>query len=295
MSATPSSRENAERAILVTGASTGIGAACALGLDRLGMRVFAGVRRAADGAALQREASPRLTAVAIDVTDAGSIAGAARTITAVMGDAGLAGLVNNAGIAVPGPLEFLPLADLRRQLEINVVGQIAVTQAMLPLLRAARGRIVNMGSIGGRMATPFVGAYAASKFALEALTDALRVELRPWRIGVSIIEPGAIATPIWQKSAREGERLRAAMPPEATRLYGQALEALRRGAARSERDAIPPDAVVAAVVHALTAPRPRTRYVIGRRAKVQAAIARWVPDRARDRLLTRVLRLPDNA
>jgi len=295
VSATPSSRENAERAILVTGASTGIGAACALGLDRLGMRVFAGVRRAADGAALQREASPRLTAVAIDVTDAGSIAGAARTITAVMGDAGLAGLVNNAGIAVPGPLEFLPLADLRRQLEINVVGQIAVTQAMLPLLRAARGRIVNMGSIGGRMATPFVGAYAASKFALEALTDALRVELRPWRIGVSIIEPGAIATPIWQKSAREGERLRAAMPPEATRLYGQALEALRRGAARSERDAIPPDAVVAAVVHALTAPRPRTRYVIGRRAKVQAAIARWVPDRARDRLLTRVLRLPDNA
>ena len=295
MSATPSSRENAERAILVTGASTGIGAACALGLDRLGMRVFAGVRRAADGAALQREASPRLTAVAIDVTDTGSIAGAARTITAVMGDAGLAGLVNNAGIAVPGPLEFLPLADLRRQLEINVVGQIAVTQAMLPLLRAARGRIVNMGSIGGRMATPFVGAYAASKFALEALTDALRVELRPWRIGVSIIEPGAIATPIWQKSAREGERLRAAMPPEATRLYGQALEALRRGAARSERDAIPPDAVVAAVVHALTAPRPRTRYVIGGRAKVQAAIARWVPDRARDRLLTRVLRLPDNA
>lgn len=295
MSATPSIRESAERAVLVTGASTGIGAACALGLDRLGMRVFAGVRRAADGAALQREASPRLTAVAIDVTDAGSIAGAARTITAVMGDAGLAGLVNNAGIAVPGPLEFLPLADLRRQLEINVVGQIAVTQAMLPLLRAARGRIVNMGSIGGRMATPFVGAYAASKFALEALTDALRVELRPWRIGVSIIEPGAIATPIWQKSAREGERLRAAMPPEAMRLYAQALEALRKGAARSERDAIPPDAVVAAVLHALTAPRPRTRYVIGRRAKVQAAVARWLPDRARDRLLTRVLRLPDKA
>ena len=233
MSATPSSRESAAGAVLVTGASTGIGAACALGLDRLGMRVFAGVRRATDGAALQRQASPLLTAVAIDVTDVNSIAGAARTITAVMGDAGLAGLVNNAGIVVPGPLEFLPLADLRRQLEINVVGQIAVTQAMLPLLRAARGRIVNMGSIGGRMATPFVGAYAASKFALEALTDALRVEVRPWRIGVSIIEPGAIATPIWQKSAREGERLREAMPAEAMRLYGQALEALRKGVARA--------------------------------------------------------------
>ncbi len=257
--------------------------------------MFAGVRRAADGAALQRQASPLLTAVAIDVTDAGSIAGAARTVAAVVGSRGLAGLVNNAGIVVPGPLEFLPIGDLRRQLEINVVGQIAVTQAMLPLLRAARGRIVNMGSIGGRMATPFVGAYAASKFALEALTDALRVEVRPWGIHVSIIEPGAIATPIWQKSALEGERLQQALPPEATQLYGKALEALRKGAARAERDAIAPDAVVAAVVHALTAPRPRTRYIVGRRAKLQAAIARWVPDRARDRLLTRVLRLPDQA
>ena len=291
----PAGPESAERAVVVTGASTGIGAACALGLDRLGVRVFAGVRRAADGAALQRQASALLTAVTIDVTDAGSIAGAARTVAAVVGGRGLAGLVNNAGIVVPGPLEFLPIGDLRRQLEVNVVGQVAVTQAMLPLLRVARGRIVNMGSIGGRMATPFLGAYAASKFALEALTDALRVEVRPWGIHVSIIEPGAIATPIWQKSAREGERLQAALPPEATPLYGKALEALRKGAARAERDAIGPDAVVAAVVHALTAPRPRTRYIIGRRAKLQAAIARWLPDRARDRLLTRALGLPDNS
>jgi NAD(P)-dependent dehydrogenase (short-subunit alcohol dehydrogenase family) len=285
----------AGRAVVVTGASTGIGAACALGLDRLGFRVFAGVRRATDGAALQRQASPLLTAVAIDVTDAASIAGAARTVSAVVGDAGLAGLVNNAGIAVPGPLEFLPIPDLRRQLDVNVVGQIAVTQTMLPLLRAARGRIVNMGSIGGRMATPFLGAYGASKFALEALTDALRVEVRPWRIHVAIIEPGAIATPIWQKSGAEADRLERALPPEAMRLYGKALEALRKGAAHAERGAIPPDAVVAAVVHALTAPKPRTRYVIGQRAKVQALIAHWMPDRARDRLLTRFLRLPDEA
>jgi NAD(P)-dependent dehydrogenase (short-subunit alcohol dehydrogenase family) len=285
----------AERAVVVTGASTGIGAACALALDRLGWRVFAGVRRAADGAALQRQASSRFTAVAIDVTDAASIAGAARTVSAVVGNSGLAGLVNNAGIAVPGPLEFLPIADLRRQLEVNVVGQIAVTQAFLPLLRAARGRIVNMGSIGGRMAAPFVGAYGASKFALEALTDVLRVEVRPWRIHVAIIEPGAIATPIWEKSTKEANRLQDGLPPEATRLYGKALEALRKAAAYSERTAIPPDAVVTAVVHALTAPKPRTRYVIGRRAKVQAAIARWLPDRARDRLLARVLRLPDEA
>jgi NAD(P)-dependent dehydrogenase (short-subunit alcohol dehydrogenase family) len=288
-------RPGQDRAVLITGASTGIGAACALGLDALGFRVFAGVRRAADGSALQQRASGRLTAVALDVTDAASIAGAARTVAAVVGGAGLAGLVNNAGIAVPGPLEFLPIADFRRQLEVNVVGQVAVTQGFLPLLRAARGRIVNMGSIGGRMASPFVGAYAASKFALEALTDALRVEVRPWGIHVSIIEPGAIATPIWQKSTQEANRLRDGLPPEATRLYGKALEAMRKGAAWAERDAIPPDAVVAAVVHALSALRPRTRYVIGKRAKMQAIIARWLPDRARDRLVTRVLRLPDQA
>lgn len=289
----PTEPPTRDGAVVVTGASTGIGAACALGLDALGFQVFAGVRRATDGAALQQRASGRLTAVALDVTDAASIAGATRTVSAVVGVKGLAGLVNNAGIAVPGPLEFLPLADLRRQFEVNVVGQVAVTQAMLPLLRAARGRIVNMGSIGGRMAAPFVGAYGASKFALEALTDALRVEVRPWGMHVSIIEPGAIATPIWQKSTQEANRMQDGLPPEAMRLYGKALEALRKGAAYSERTAIPPDAVVAAVVHALTAEKPRTRYVIGRRAKMQAAIARWLPDRTRDRLLTRFLRLPD--
>jgi NAD(P)-dependent dehydrogenase (short-subunit alcohol dehydrogenase family) len=283
------------RAVVVTGASTGIGAACALGLDRLGFRVFAGVRRAADGAALQRHASPLLTTVALDVTEAASVAGAARTVTAVVGARGLAGLVNNAGIAVPGPLEFLPLADLRRQLEVNVIGQIAVTQSVLPLLRAGRGRIVNIGSIGGRMATPFLGAYAASKFALEALTDALRLELRPWRIHVCIIEPGAVATPLWSKSRAEADRMRDALPAEAARLYGTAMAALRKGAAHAERGAISPDAVVTAVVHALTARRPRTRYVVGRDAKVQAVIARLVPDRARDRLLARFLRLPDRA
>src|SRR4029450_2649347 len=249
-------RPGQDRAVLITGASTGIGAACALGLDALGFRVFAGVRRAADGSALQQRASGRLTAVALDVTDAASIAGAARTVAAVVGAKGLAGLVNNAGIAVPGPLEFLPIADLRRQLAGDGVGQVR-GPPVLPLLRAARGRIVNMGSIGGRMAAPFVGASGASKFALEALTDALRVEVRPWGMHVAIIEPGAIATPIWQKSTQEANRMQDGLPPEAMRLYGKALEALRKGAAYSERTAIPPDAVVAAVVHALTAEKPR--------------------------------------
>ena len=180
------------KSVVITGASTGIGAACALHLDQWGWRVFAGVRKQGDAEALRAQGSARLTPVSLDVTDTVSISTAASAVAGAVGAAGLAGLVNNAGIVVPGPIELLPLSDLRRQLEINVVGQVAVTQAFLPLIRAGRGRIVNMGSIAGRMATPFTGAYGASKFALEALTDALRLELQPWGISVSIIEPGAV-------------------------------------------------------------------------------------------------------
>ena len=174
-------------AVVVTGASSGIGRACALHLAALGLQVFAGVRRAEDGAALQAASSARLTPMLLDVADETSIRAATDTITAAVGEAGLAGLVNNAGIGVAGPLEFLPLAEFRTQLEVNVTGQLAVTQALLPLLRQGRGRIVNMGSIGGRIAAPFVGPYSASKFALEALTDALRMELRPWGLHVAIV------------------------------------------------------------------------------------------------------------
>ena len=195
------SNGGAAPSVVITGASTGIGEACALHLDQLGWRVFAGVRKDSDGEALQRKASPRLMPVRIDVTDAASIAGAREIVARELGDRGLDGLVNNAGVVVAGPLEFVPMDDLRRQLEINVIGQIAVTQAFLSFVRTARGRIVNIGSVSGKMATPFVGPYAASKFAMEALTDALRCELRPWGIQVSIVEPGSIATPIWEKDA----------------------------------------------------------------------------------------------
>src|SRR5436190_20383212 len=186
--------------VVITGASTGIGKTCALRLDRLGFQVFAGVRRTEDGETLKRQASQRLTPITIDVTDSGSIAAAASMVATAVGDAGLQGLVNNAGIAVACPLEFLPISLLSQQLEVNVTGQIDVTQVFLPLLRAGNGRIVNMGSISGRMAYPLLGPYCASKFALEALTASLRMELRPWHIPVSIIEPGAIATPIWSKA-----------------------------------------------------------------------------------------------
>lgn len=278
-------------AVLITGASTGIGAACALHLDRLGFRVWAGVRRPSDGEALVGQASRQLTPIILDVTDSSSIATAFAAVAADAGGDGLAGLVNNAGIVVAGPVELLPIAELRTQLEVNVIGLVAVTQAALPLLRRGRGRVVNIGSISGRMATPVVGAYAASKFALEALTDALRLEVQPWGIDVALIEPGAVATPIWEKSRVAGLALRQALTPDAERLYADAISAVERAAARSARQAISPDAVVRAVAHALTAPRPKTRYLVGTAARIQSIIAR-LPDRLRDRLLTRALRLP---
>jgi len=285
----------APKSVVITGASTGIGAACALHLDTLGLRVFAGVRKQADAEALRAKASPRLTPIALDVADALSISTAAGAVAGAVGDAGLDGLVNNAGIVVPGPVEFLPLPDLRRQLEINVVGQVAVTQAFLPLIRAARGRIVNMGSIAGRFATPFSSAYSASKFALEALTDALRLELAPWGISVSIIEPGAVATPIWEKGAKTAEAMLAAAPPEALVLYAEAIEAFRKASAYSAKNAADPMDVARAVEHALSAAKPKTRYVVGRRAKIGAAMALLVPDRVRDSLVAKAMRLPKTA
>lgn len=283
------------KSVVITGASTGIGAACALHLDQLGWRVFAGVRMQADAETLKAKASARLTPIALDVTDTVSIATAAGAVAGAVGQAGLAGLVNNAGIAVPGPIEFLPLPDLRRQLEINVVGPVAVTQAFLPLIRAGHGRIVNMGSISGRMATPFTGAYGASKFALEALTDALRLELAPWGISVSVIEPGAIATPMWEKSAKAAQAMLEAAPPEALALYADAIQAVRQTAAHSAKSAVDPIEVARAVLHALAAAKPRTRYVVGGRAKIQAAVAQLVPDRVRDRLVAKAMRLPKTA
>src|SRR6266508_1690708 len=235
------------KSIVITGASTGIGATCALHLDKQGLRVFAGVRRQADADALKAKASSRLVAIALDVADSLSVSTAASEVAGAVGEAGLDGLVNNAGVVVTGPVEFLPLPELRRQLEINVVGQVAVTQAFLPLIRAARGRIVNMGSIAGRLATPFSSAYGASKFALEALTDALRLELAPWGISVSIIEPGAVATPIWEKTTRIAQAMLAAIPPEAFVLYGPALAAVRKSAEQAERHAVAPEEVAKAV------------------------------------------------
>ena len=283
---------SASRSVVITGASTGIGAACARALAAEGWTVFSGVRAAADAEALTSSAGGRILPVLLDVTDGDAIARAAEFVAAAVGDAGLSGLVNNAGIAVSGPLETLPIAAFRRQFEVNVIGQVAVTQALLPLLRRARGRIVNMGSIAGRAALPVLGPYSASKFALEALTDALRLEVRPFGVGVSIVEPGAIATPIWQKSQRSAIEVEESAPSEVRALYRDVVDKISRAATQSERNALPVDTVVAVVRHALTAPRPRTRYVVGRDAKVRALLQRLLPDRALDRILTRALGLP---
>ena len=280
------------RFLLVTGASTGIGAACALGCVQRGMTVFAGLRNLQAGEALKAKAGASLIPVQLDVTNADSIKEAADVVRRTVGEAGLGGLLNNAGIAIGSPLEVIPLSQLRTQLEVNVVGQIAVTQAMLPLLRQARGRIVNMGSIAGRGTIPMMGPYSASKFALEALTDALRMELRPWGIEVSIIEPGAIATPIWEKSLKTAVEVEEHVTVEGKQLYGEAARLVREAVDQVAQRAISVDAVVEAVWHALTSVRPKTRYLVGTDARIRAIMVKWVPDRLQDWILMKVLKLP---
>jgi NAD(P)-dependent dehydrogenase (short-subunit alcohol dehydrogenase family) len=266
--------------IVVTGASTGIGFSCALRLARLGYTIFAGVRDPADGEVLRSISSGMVHPVRLDVTDSASIAAAA----VLLGAEPLAGLVNNAGIAVTGPLELVPLDSWRRQFEVNVIGLVAVTQAFLPLLRQGRGRIVTVGSIAGRSALPGSGAYDASKYAIEAVTDALRMELRESGVFVSLIEPGAIATPLWEKTLADIEAIRRRADPEAVARYSALLATLERGALKSQRKAVPAEHVAAAVERALTSRRPKTRYLVGADTRIWLLL-NLLPDRWRDRLI----------
>ena len=266
--------------ILVTGASTGIGRACAVRFAELGYRVFAGVRKMPDGEAQRPDGAGLIEPVLLDVTSPESIAGA----LAVIGDQPLAGLVNNAGIATLGPLELLPIDAWRRQFEVNVIGLVAVTQACIPLLRRGPGRIVNVGSVAGRSALPGSGAYDASKFAVEAISDVLRMELHAWGISVSLIEAGAVATPIWEKSLREADDLNRQVAPESYALYSGLMAKVRQEAEQAARAALPVSAVVKAVEHAMTARKPKTRYVLGSDARFWLRL-NWLPDRWRDRLI----------
>jgi NAD(P)-dependent dehydrogenase (short-subunit alcohol dehydrogenase family) len=274
----------ASGAVLVTGASTGIGEAAALHLAGLGFDVVAGVRKDEDEDRLK---AAGLDTVKLDVTDPAHLDG----LRAQFADRPLAGLVNNAGIAVAGPLEFLPIDMLRQQLEINFIGQVAVTQAVLPALRRARGRIVNVSSIGGRIAMPLVGAYSASKFALEGASDTLRREVRQFGVDVIVVEPGGVKTPIWKKGSELGDEMAAAMPPEAQQLYGPLMEALRAQTVKiGESTGIDASAVAEVIGTAMTTSRPKTRYLVGRDAKSRWAVAKRVPDRVMDGLIARALR-----
>ncbi|HSF83320.1 MAG TPA: SDR family oxidoreductase [Anaerolineales bacterium] len=272
--------------VVVTGASTGIGEAVALHLDTLGFRVFAGVRKTSDGVNLARRASKRFIPIILDVTDQDGIDASAAQVGQAMGDKGLVGLVNNAGIAVASPLEFIPIPDMRRQLEVNVIGQLAVTQAYMPLLRQGQGRIVFVSSISGRVAAPFLGPYAISKFALEALSDALRRELLLWGMHVAVIQPGRIVTPIWEKSLAAADELAARLSPGAQLYYGEAMEINRERIAR-RRGGTPVERVAEATAHALTSARPKTRYLVGWDARFGALLGWLLSDRWLDSLIAR--------
>jgi NAD(P)-dependent dehydrogenase (short-subunit alcohol dehydrogenase family) len=269
--------------VLVTGASTGIGEATVMHLRELGFSPIAAVRKDEDAERLEGRG---MRTTRIDVTDADQIAAARDEL----GDEPLAGLVNNAGIAVAAPLEFLPIDRLRQQLEINLIGQAAVTQAFLPALRRGRGRIVNVSSIGGRVGLPLVGAYNASKFGLEGLSDSLRRELRPQGVDVILIEPGGVKTPIWKKGEELADEMLEDVPPEAERLYGRLIAAVRTGTQRIARETgIEPSEVAEAIGRALTSSRPRARYLVGSDAKQRAVMAKLLPARVMDRLIGRAL------
>lgn len=278
-------------AILITGASTGIGRGSALHLDRLGYTVYAGVRKPADGDALKAAASPKLTPVTLDVTNQEHIDAVYSLLDDALDGNPLLGLVNNAGIAVGGPMEFVPMEDVRWQFEVNLFGQIAVTQKMMPLLRRGQGRIVNMGSIAGKVTSPFMGPYCASKHAFEAVTDAQRIELRKWGIWSCVIEPGRIKTPIWEKGKQSVDEGKDKLPEEGMTLYGKALEGMRRAIIQADNDGIEVHAVSKAVEHALLSKSPKTRYVVGPDAR-SAAFIRWlIPDTWMDWLITKSYKL----
>jgi NAD(P)-dependent dehydrogenase (short-subunit alcohol dehydrogenase family) len=255
-------------------------------LDAAGWTVFAGVRREADADLLRDAGSERLAPLILDVTDAGQIEAAVEEIAAGTGSEGLDGLVNNAGISLPSPLETIPIEDFRRQVEVNLTGQVAVTQAMLPAIRAARGRVVFVSSIGGLIAFPMTGAYHAAKFGIEAVGDVFRRELRGWGISVSIVEPGSIATEIWDRGEAAADEI-ATRSPQREALYGKAIERYRKTFESVAGRGIPSDRAARTIEHALTARRPRARYLIGADAKLQARVRHLIPTRLFDRILAR--------
>jgi NAD(P)-dependent dehydrogenase (short-subunit alcohol dehydrogenase family) len=283
------------RSVLVTGTSSGIGRATALTLAAEGYRVFAGVRRSIDGESLvnsARQCRGQIVPLVFDVTDAASIGDAASVVSDAVGNGGLSGLINNAGIGMTWPVEAIPLDELRHAYEVNVFGQVAVTQAFLPLLRAGAGRVVTIGSIGDRLSLPFGAPLASSKWALASITESLRLELRPWGIHVVLIEPASIHTDAVNKVEDDAERVLLQMSDNDRQLYATTYRSMTQRALARERNGSHPDVVARTVLRALTAKRPHTRYLVGKDAHRLAFIARWAPDWLFDRIRIKLFALP---
>jgi len=277
-----------EGAVLVTGASRGLGRSISMALNARGYRVFAGVRKPTDADSLRNASDGQISPIILDVTQMESVAAAFQVVSAEIGDTGLAGLVNNAGVLVFGPVEEVPIRVVEEQFRVNLFGVIGVTQRFLPLLRRARGRIVNMSSIKGLISMPFFGIYSASKFALEAISDALRMELQPWGISVSIVEPGLAASNIRGTGVQQWTENLQLLSAEQRKLYEPLLEKSREIIASFERTAAGHEHVTRAVLDALTSEAPQTRSMVG------PDVSQWgemlkLPDIERDSALLSLL------
>jgi NAD(P)-dependent dehydrogenase (short-subunit alcohol dehydrogenase family) len=278
--------------VVVTGASTGIGRAIAVTLADAGYHVFGGVRRESDGTALTELTHGTLTPLLMDVTDAAAVSAAAETVKRAVGHAGLAGLVNNAGIGLTWPMELVPGDQLRWQYDVNVFGQVNVIQAFLPLVRQAAGRIVNIGSVGDRLTMPYGAPLTSSKWAFASITEALRLELRPWGIHVVLIEPASIHTDAVGKVEADAKRVLKQFDDLQQAQYGTSYRSMIDRAIAREKNGSSPQVVADVVLQALTAATPRTRYLVGKDARRLAFLARWMPDRLFDRLRVRLFGLP---
>jgi NAD(P)-dependent dehydrogenase (short-subunit alcohol dehydrogenase family) len=274
-----------KKSVLITGSSTGIGRASALRLDKEGFQVFAGVRKSSDGDALKSASSGRLIPVILDVTESESIAKAVKTVSEKT-NGELYGLMNNAGVSAGFTVELTPISALRNVLEVNVISVFAVTQAFLPLLRKSRGRVINTGSAFGLTALPGKSVYAASKYAVEAISESLRVELSPFGISVSVIEPGAIATEIWKKGVAQNEELILNANPDIYKLYAPLMMFYKNN--NENQKYLPPEAVADRAYHAFTAKKPKYHYVVGSDAKFLAFLER-LPERIRDWIVYKII------
>jgi NAD(P)-dependent dehydrogenase (short-subunit alcohol dehydrogenase family) len=273
--------------IVVTGASTGMGAATARELTRRGFHVLAGVRREIDADALRGEGiEPHI----LDITVESDVAAIADRVAADPLGRPLRALINNAGIAVNAPVEALPIAEWRRQFEVNLFGHVAMIQALMPSLLRSSGTVVNISSVGGKVALPTYPAYAGTKFALEALSDSMRREVNDLGVKVVVVEPGAVKTEMAQRGVATADRLKAGMTADQLERYGGLIDAMSNLARSFDTDGVPAERAAKVIANAATAPRPRTRYTIGRDAAILLRLSRVVSDRFLDRVVRLILR-----